>query len=742
MVREESSPGSGSRGSASAPATFGWLLPAVLTAVATAVTTALAADAARVPVAVVGGIATVAVAAIGVEAARRGRAIDGLRRRITEREALLARRDAETAHLAGTLLPDAVERLRRGDFPEDVLASLPAPEAHQAVVRTVVDAVVAEEDLRDSAQRAFVNIARRVQAIVHQQAQELREMEDRHGKSPEVFGDLLRIDHGTALIGRLADSIAVLGGARPGRQWSRAVPLYSVLRGAMSRIIDYQRVELHSVSEVAVVGSAVEPLIHALAELLDNATRYSPPQAKVHLTAVEVQSGIAIEIEDGGVSMSEEARRRAERTLRQAQQGLDLTDLGETPRLGLAVVGRLAQAYGFQVSLRSSAYGGVRAVLVVPQSLITAAASATGLAHGIGASSGPRATATPGVAAGPVRAAAAATATTARPVTGPTAGEGQGPVVTERTANGLPQRRRKHRITASADERAAGAGVPPAGRRLGATAAGAGAPGPAREGSGRGPEAGQGPGQTSGTGPESAQWSGQGDEPGRGSVPGQAPGTGRGHETGHDSAHEPGPGPGHGTGQGQAPGAAAGHPARHGQGPGQGPDAGHGTGHSTTHEPGTATGHPSGQDQAPGTESAQGPGHAPGAGHATGTAHEPGAAAGHPSRHGQRPGQGPDAGHGTGHSTTHEPGTATGHPSGQDQAPGTESAQGPGTGPGRPAGQGSGHEPRRGSGPSSDHRPSDDGSAPPQVQPGMWLAAFQSGLSGGTTEASKGNTQP
>ena len=123
----------------------------------------------------------------------------------------------------------------------------------------------------------------------------------------------------------------MLGGARPGRQWSKAVPLYSVLRGAMSRIIDYQRVELHSVSEVAVVGPAVEPLIHALAELLDNATRYSPPQTRVHLTAVEVQSGIAIEIEDGGVSMSEEARKRAERMLRQAQQGIDLNDLGETP---------------------------------------------------------------------------------------------------------------------------------------------------------------------------------------------------------------------------------------------------------------------------------------------------------------------------------------------------------------------------------------------------------------------------
>ncbi|MGW2558911.1 sensor histidine kinase [Streptomyces sp. NPDC001514] len=456
MVREESSPGSGSPRPA---ASFVWLLPAALTAVATVVAVVLVSAEARLPVGAVGAVAVLAVAASGAESARRRRVIDELRRDLAARDTALARRHAETAHLAGTLLPEVVERLRKGEFPEDVLASLTAPEEHQAVVRAVVDAVVAEEDLRESAQRAFVNIARRVQAIVHQQAQELREMEDRHGKAPEVFGDLLRLDHGTALIGRLADSIAVLGGARPGRQWSRAVPLYSVMRGAMSRIIDYQRVELHSVSEVAVKGPAVEPLIHALAELLDNATRYSPPQTKVHLTAVDVQSGIAVEIEDGGVSMSEEARMRAERMLRQAQQGIDLNDLGETPRLGLAVVGRLAQAYGFQVSLRSSAYGGVRAVLVVPQELITTAASATGIAHGIGASSVPRTAlpaspASPVSVASPVSAAAPAAATSAadttavpgprqaRPATGPVADQSTA-AVTERTPMGLPQRRRK-----------------------------------------------------------------------------------------------------------------------------------------------------------------------------------------------------------------------------------------------------------------------------------------------------------
>ncbi|NXY99267.1 sensor histidine kinase [Streptomyces sp. BR123] len=459
MVRVGSSPGSPGPTS---PAV--WALPVLATAAAAVVSLVLVSAPARTPVAWVGAVACAAVALACGEAARRGKAMAALRAVAAAQEAALARQQAETVRLAQELLPDVVERLRKGEFPEEVLTSLEEPgthgpgltpefrAAHRAVLRSVLDAVVAEEDLRDSAQRAFVNIARRVQAIVHQQAQELREMEDRHGRSPDVFGDLLRLDHGTALIGRLADSIAVLGGARPGRQWSKAVPLYSVLRGAMSRIIDYQRVELHSVSQVAVIGPAVEPLIHALAELLDNATRYSPPQTKVHLTAVDVNSGIAVEIEDGGVSMSEEARRRAERMLRQAQQGIDLTDLGETPRLGLAVVGRLSQAYDFQVSLRSSAYGGVRAVLVIPQALITTAASATGVAHGIGTSSGPRA-ALPqgsGPAGAPAMAGAPAEpAVRPRPATGPQhpLEIDDVPVVTERTSTGLPQRRRRTRMT-------------------------------------------------------------------------------------------------------------------------------------------------------------------------------------------------------------------------------------------------------------------------------------------------------
>jgi signal transduction histidine kinase len=432
------------------------LLPAMVMAAATGAAVAAVTEPARIAVGWCGAIATLVVIVIGAEAVRRGRTIRELRQRHTQRIAFLERRiashDEETARLGREIIPGAVFRLRQGEAPSEIIRDLidgdesfsELPQSQRRLLRNVLDTLDTGEAMRESSQRAFVNIARRVQVIVHQQSAELREMEEFHGRNPEVFDDLLRIDHGTALIGRLADSITVLGGARPGRQWPNPVPLYSVLRGGMSRILEYQRVDLHSIADIAIHGTSVEPLIHACAELMDNATRYSPPQTRVHVTAVEVQTGIAIEIEDGGVSLSEEARGRAERMLAQAQAGIDLNDLGETPRLGMAVVGRLSQMYNLQVSLRQSAYGGVRAVLIVPHEMITTG-PAPGVAHGIGASAVPRVDADGEIIKEPhgIRRKKPRVMTAGPPLRKSlsAAMEDDIPEVTEWTSNGLPQRR-------------------------------------------------------------------------------------------------------------------------------------------------------------------------------------------------------------------------------------------------------------------------------------------------------------
>lgn len=227
------------------------------------------------------------------------------------------------------------------------------------------------DDPHAGARRAFVNLARRIQAAVNRQLRELRELEARHGADPEVFGDLLQVDHATALIGRLADSLAVLGGDHPARRWQRPIPLVSVLRGAMSRITEYRRVEIGPLPErIAVDGGAVESLVHALAELLDNATRYSPPESRVRVSARTVEGGCVVEVVDAGVGLTPGAAKRAESILRTRDFGLELASLGETPRLGLAVVGRLAQATGFEVSLHRADGGGVRARILLPARLL------------------------------------------------------------------------------------------------------------------------------------------------------------------------------------------------------------------------------------------------------------------------------------------------------------------------------------------------------------------------------------
>ncbi|MDX3799977.1 sensor histidine kinase [Streptomyces sp. AK04-3B] len=431
------------------------LLPAILMAAATGAAVALVAAQARFAVGVCGGLATLLVIAAGAESVRRGRRLRELRAERDQRLAYLERRVADHAEenrrLAQEHVPSAVQWLRAGNSPREVMRDLSESDpsfrelddAQRAVVRRILDIVDHEESLRDSAQRSFVSVARRVQAIVHQQAAELREMEEDHGRNPEVFDDLLRIDHGTALIGRLADSIGVLGGGRPGRNWPQPVPLYSVLRGAMSRILEYRRIQLDSIAKVNIRGLSVEPLIHALAELLDNATRYSPPQSKVHVNAVEVQTGIAIEIEDAGVSLSEEARAKAERMLEQAKAGVDIQDVGGTPRLGLAVVGRLCTSFNLQVSLRTSAYGGVRAVLIVPSEMQTSD-PAPGFAHGIGATAVPQIDLST-IGEGPKRPPKKRRPTNARIPAGVSLTDDV-PEVTEWTEQGLPQRRSKTTI--------------------------------------------------------------------------------------------------------------------------------------------------------------------------------------------------------------------------------------------------------------------------------------------------------
>ncbi|MEV6481385.1 ATP-binding protein [Streptomyces sp. NPDC051576] len=233
---------------------------------------------------------------------------------------------------------------------------------------------------RAAALSATANAAGRMQALATGMLADLRGMEERHSDE-DVLADLLHLDHRTAQAGRLADSVAVLTGARSGRRWARPIAMESILRGAMGRISGYQRVRVHSASDAAVAGHAAEGVMHALAELLDNAANFSPPSAEVHVYVEEVPAGVIVSVEDSGLVMGDIQLRRAERAV--SGDSAELGGLTGT-RLGLAVVGRLARKYGLKVSYRPSARGGTGVLMLVPQDILvpqdTPAAPQTSLA--------------------------------------------------------------------------------------------------------------------------------------------------------------------------------------------------------------------------------------------------------------------------------------------------------------------------------------------------------------------------
>ncbi|MBB5953838.1 signal transduction histidine kinase [Saccharothrix tamanrassetensis] len=275
---------------------------------------------------------------------------------------------AESADLAQRLAPALVERLRAGSSAETALTEVERPvnPDHDRVLRLLAEEVGRGERTRAAAMAACGNAAGRMQALATSMLADLREMEDRHGE--EVLGDLLQLDHSTAQAGRLADSIAVLTGSRSGRRWTKPIVMESILRGAVGRVSAYQRVRTHSASSSAIVGYAAEGVMHALAELIDNACSFSPPSEQVHVYVEEVQAGVVVTIEDGGLVMGDLALRRAEQTV--SGRSFDLAGLSGT-RLGLAVVGRLARKHGLTVSFRPSSRGGTGVIVMIPRTLVT-----------------------------------------------------------------------------------------------------------------------------------------------------------------------------------------------------------------------------------------------------------------------------------------------------------------------------------------------------------------------------------
>ncbi|MBZ9644052.1 sensor histidine kinase KdpD [Streptomyces sp. PSKA30] len=256
----------------------------------------------------------------------------------------------------------AIRELRKGS--DELQASNAQLEGGYAeVVRQ------AEERAEDATKTVLKSAMRTLQGLAAEQQLVISKLQAKYGDSL-ILQDLLEIDHMNSQFGRRAQSIAVLCQGWLGRQRDPA-SVYDVIRSAQGRIRHFQRVEILSQVDFAITSRAVEPVALAMAELLDNATSYSAPETVVEINVRSVPKGICIVVDDAGVGMNEEEKAKAGELLSGARAA-GVSGLGNPPQFGFAVIGALCERYGFTVSVDStSPYGGVRAVVLVPEGLLT-----------------------------------------------------------------------------------------------------------------------------------------------------------------------------------------------------------------------------------------------------------------------------------------------------------------------------------------------------------------------------------
>ncbi|MGE5135986.1 MAG: nitrate- and nitrite sensing domain-containing protein [Gemmatimonadota bacterium] len=280
--------------------------------------------------------------------------------------------------IADERLPQVVEKLQHGAELDPATEAVPVAlgrtseialvaQALSTVQRTAIEATVGQAKLRHGVSQVFLNLSRRNQSLLHRQLGMLDVMERSTG-DPEALADLFRLDHLTTRMRRHAEGLIILSGASPARGWRDPVPVIDVIRAAVAEVEDYVRVDVMTEAADAVAGTAAADVVHLLAELIENATMFSPSTTRVEVRASRVGNGFAVEIEDRGIGIPAETMAELNQRLSSAPE----FDLADTDQLGLFVVGRLANRHGIRIALRESAYGGVTAIVLLPHSLVLA----------------------------------------------------------------------------------------------------------------------------------------------------------------------------------------------------------------------------------------------------------------------------------------------------------------------------------------------------------------------------------
>jgi signal transduction histidine kinase len=284
---------------------------------------------------------------------------------------------AAVSDLADEQLPRVVTALRDGEQ----VAATSAAQRPSVRITEIADAVTAvdglyraavagaatEAALRNGFRQILVSLGRRNQSLLHRQLRIIDSLEQQ-APNPTALADLFSLDHLTTRMRRHAESLSILSGAPSGRTWSGPVPVIDVMRAAVAEVEDYTRVTVISDSDDAVAAPAVTDMIHLLAELIENATLFSPSSTRVEVRADRVANGFAVEIEDRGLGIPQEQLTAINAQLANPPD----FDIADADRLGLFVAGRLAARHGVLVSLAPSPYRGTKAVVVLPDSIVVA----------------------------------------------------------------------------------------------------------------------------------------------------------------------------------------------------------------------------------------------------------------------------------------------------------------------------------------------------------------------------------
>src|SRR5271165_5621050 len=278
--------------------------------------------------------------------------------------------------VAGHRLPEMVRRLSQSEGSDEGVEIEPIgvtstdeigevarafDQVHREAVRLAAD----EAMLRGNLNAMFINLSRRSQSLIERQLSLIDSLEQSE-QDPGRLSSLFRLDHLATRMRRNSENLLVLAGHEVTRRWSQPVPLVDVLRAAISEIEQYERVVLNVQPGIVVVGQAVNDAVHLVAEIVENATTFSPEDTQVYVTGQPLTSGgVLLDITDNGVGISEQEMAHANWRLDKPP----VVDVAVSRRMGLFVVGRLAARHGVRVRLRHAQSGGLTALIWLPESV-------------------------------------------------------------------------------------------------------------------------------------------------------------------------------------------------------------------------------------------------------------------------------------------------------------------------------------------------------------------------------------